>query len=160
MADLFAQEGVYLSPGHKGRDFACYEKLDSKFWKNLSSPLFTIMQTCPWLWWELQRLRFADFSEAAQINKNLHEKIVDKDNHAWDAVKYALMTLPQFTSKPKEIKALHQRRLDMLEKGVQSPIEKYEKHLLQHVWEHDQWREGFDYDSLAPGETIGTIEDY
>ena len=132
MADLFAQEGVYLSPGHKGRDFACYEKLDSKFWKNLSSPLFTIMQTCPWLWWELQRLRFADFSEAAQINKNLQEKIV----------------------------ALHQRRLDMLEKGVQSPIEKYEKHLLQHVWEHDQWREGFDYDSLAPGETIGTIEDY
>jgi hypothetical protein len=83
VADLFAQEKVFLSPGQKGQDFACYEKLVSNVWKDPASPGLTIMQNCPWLWWELQRLRFADFGAATQANRNLQEKIVDKDNHCY-----------------------------------------------------------------------------
>ena len=93
VADLFSDQGVELRPGQPGRDFACYEKLQNNYWLKPSNPSLTIFRNCPWLWWELQRLRFADFSGAMQVNRNLQEKIVDKDNHAWDAVKYALMSM-------------------------------------------------------------------
>lgn len=93
IADLMAEQGIILTPGQPGRDFACYEQLNSNLWQDPGNPSFTIFQCCSWLWWELQRLRFADFSGATQINQNLKEKIVDKDNHGWDATKYALMDI-------------------------------------------------------------------
>ena len=93
VADLFKGEGVELTPGQRGRDFACYEHIDKDLWKEPKNPQFTIFKNCPWLWWELQRLRFGDYSATTQVNQNLQEKIVDKDNHAWDAVKYALSSL-------------------------------------------------------------------
>jgi len=93
VADLFAQEGVALTQGQRGRDFACYESLDSNLWDNLAEPRLVIFKNCPWLWWEVQRLRFDDYAAATQANQNLKEKIVDKDNHAWDAFKYALMSV-------------------------------------------------------------------
>jgi len=93
IADLMTEQGVVLTPGQPGRDFACYEQLNSKLWQDPAHPLLTVFQCCSWLWWELQRLRFADFSEATQINQNLKEKIVDKNNHGWDACKYALMDI-------------------------------------------------------------------
>jgi hypothetical protein len=93
IADLFLQEGVKLSPGQRGRDFACYEHIDKNLWKEPAKPKLTISQTCPWLWWEMQRLRFSDYSATTQVNQNLQEKIVDKDNHAWDAVKYAMSNI-------------------------------------------------------------------
>lgn len=92
-ADEQGEQGITLTPGQPGRDFACYEQLNSNLWQDPASPSFTIFQCCSWLWWELQRLRFADFSGATQINQNLKEKIVDKDNHAFDSIKYALMDI-------------------------------------------------------------------
>ena len=93
VADLFKDEGVILTPGQRGRDFACYEYIDKSLWNEPARPQLTIFQDCPWLWWELQRLRFGDYSATVQANQNLQEKIVDKDNHAWDAMKYALSSL-------------------------------------------------------------------
>ncbi len=93
VADLFLQEGVVLRPGQRGRDFACYELIDNDLWGNPTNPRLTISQNCPWLWWEMQRLRFGDYSATTQVNQNLKEQIVDKDNHAWDAVKYAIMEI-------------------------------------------------------------------
>jgi len=93
VADLFKREGVVLTPGQRGRDFACYEYIDKNLWNEPKDPRLTIFQECPWLWWEMQRLRFGDYSATTQVNQNLQEKIVDKDNHAWDAVKYALSSL-------------------------------------------------------------------
>jgi hypothetical protein len=83
IADLFLQEGVALSPGQRGRDFACYEHIDKNLWKEPARPKLTISQNCPWLWWEMQRLRFSDYSATTQVNQNLQEKIVDKDNHCY-----------------------------------------------------------------------------
>lgn len=156
MADLFAQEGVYLSPGQRGRDFACYEKLDSAFWEDLVNPRFTIFRTCPWLWWELQRLRFADFTEATQVNRNLQEKIVDKDNHAWDAIKYPLMSMPQFTDRPKEKFSQAAKRIDALERddmGSEMPliqgereIERFEQQeLIAEAYEEEEWTYDHDF---------------
>ena len=93
VAELFLQEGVTLMPGQRGRDFACYEHIDKDLWKEPANPKLTISKNCPWLWWEMQRLRFSDYSATTQVNQNLQEKIVDKDNHAWDAVKYPLMEI-------------------------------------------------------------------
>lgn len=90
VAELFKQEGVILTPGQRGRDFACYERLDNDFWETPPNPKLTIFQNCEWLWWELKRLRFDEYTEATQVNRNLKEQIVDRDNHAWDAFKYVL----------------------------------------------------------------------
>lgn len=97
IADLFLQEGVELTPGQRGRDFACYEHIDKNLWNEPANPRLTISRNCPWLWWEMQRLRFSDYSATTQVNQNLQEKIVDRDNHAWDAVKYALSSLIRTT---------------------------------------------------------------
>ena len=98
IADLFLQEGVKLSPGQRGRDFACYEHIDKQLWVDLKNPRLTISKSCTWLWWEIQRLRFSDYSATTQVNQNLKEKIVDRDNHAWDAMKYVMSDLirPKF----------------------------------------------------------------
>lgn len=148
MADLFIQEGVFISQGRRGRDFACFEKLDSKAWEKPKKPMLTIMRNCKWLWWELQRLRFADFSATVMINKNLQEKIVDKDNHAWDALKYPLMSIPQFTEQPVPRISSHDRRIDALEKGKTTPFEDYAHEQIRHSPLHGgyDWGETDEYD--------------
>jgi hypothetical protein len=157
VADLFVKEGVILSRGQRGRDFACYEKLDSNVWEDPEKPMFTIMKNCNWLWWEMQRLRFADFSATVMANKNLQEKIVDKDNHAWDALKYAIMTIPQFTQKPAKRISSHDQRINALEKGKTTPFEDYAKGQLKHSilsqsgydWgEKDEYDDGGLYDTV------------
>ena len=90
IADLFKTEGVELTRGQRGRDFACYEHIDKNLWFDPKNPLLTISKECPWLWYELQKLRFAEYSAGTQVNQNLQEKIVDRDNHAFDAIKYAI----------------------------------------------------------------------
>jgi len=158
VADLFVQERVFLSKGQRGRDFACYEKLDSKSWKDPKHPTFTIMRNCTWLWWEMQRLRFADFSATVMANKNLQEKIVDKDNHAWDALKYAIMTIPQFTQMPAPRIASHDRRIDALIAGKSaSPFEDYASKQIQQSPVNQSgydWGETDDYDDGGLYDTI------
>ena len=90
IADLFKTEGIQLTRGQRGRDFACYEHIDKNLWLDPKNPLLTISKECPWLWYELQKLRFAEYGAGTQISKNLQEKIVDRDNHAFDAIKYAI----------------------------------------------------------------------
>jgi len=157
IADLFVQEKVFLSKGQRGRDFACYEKLNSKSWKDPKQPTFTIMKNCIWLWWEIQRLRFADFSATVMINKNLQERIIDKDNHAWDALKYAIMTIPQFTDMPAPRVASHDQRLDALKKGETTPFEDQAREQLRQspLTQNDyEWGEEDGYDD---GQLYNTV---
>jgi len=146
MADLFVQEGIFLSPGQRGRDFTCYEKLNSKFWKEPAKPRLKIMRNCPWLWWEMQRLRFADFSSTVMVNKNLQEKIVDKDNHAFDAFKYCAMTIPEFTERPALKLASHDKRIDDLYKGKTSEFEDTVAHHVSPIQTDYDWGEVEEYD--------------
>jgi len=50
---------------------------------------------CPNLLWELMRCRREKLSAQQLLTKNASERIVDEDNHARDAMKYVLMSLPE-----------------------------------------------------------------
>lgn len=49
---------------------------------------------CPNLLWELMRARRVKLSSQQLLSRNTSEAIVDKDNHARDAMKYLLMSIP------------------------------------------------------------------
>jgi hypothetical protein len=61
---------------------------------------------CPNLLWELMRCRREKLSAQQLLSRNVSERIVDKDNHARDAMKYVLMSLPE----PSVMGAYEQRR--------------------------------------------------
>jgi hypothetical protein len=50
---------------------------------------------CPNLLWELMRCRREKLSAQQLLSRNTSERIVDKDNHARDAMKYVLMSWPE-----------------------------------------------------------------
>ena len=50
---------------------------------------------CPNLLWELMRCRREKLSSQQMLSRNSSERIVDKDNHARDAMKYVLMSWPE-----------------------------------------------------------------
>jgi len=61
---------------------------------------------CPNLPWELRRARREELSATQLARKNPTEKIVDKDNHLRDCLKYLVLTLPEPAFKTaKEIAA-------------------------------------------------------
>jgi len=55
---------------------------------------------CPNLLWELMRARRVKLGAQQLLSRNTSEAIVDKDNHARDAMKYAVMSLPEASRKP------------------------------------------------------------
>ena len=50
---------------------------------------------CPNLLWELMRTRRVKLNPHQMLTRNVSEAIVDKDNHARDAMKYVLMSSPE-----------------------------------------------------------------
>jgi len=60
---------------------------------------------CPNLLWELMRTRRVKLTSQQLLSRNLAEAIVDKDNHARDAMKYVLMSNPERTEKTIEQRA-------------------------------------------------------
>lgn len=57
---------------------------------------------CPNLLWELMRARRQKLTAQQLLSRNVSEAIVDKDNHARDAMKYVLMSHPEPTEKTVE----------------------------------------------------------
>lgn len=55
---------------------------------------------CPNLLWELMRARRVKLSAQQLLSRNTSEAIEDKDNHARDAMKYVVMSLPEASRKP------------------------------------------------------------
>lgn len=55
---------------------------------------------CPNLLWELMRARRVKLGAQQLLSRNTSEAIVDKDNHARDAMKYVVMSLPEASRKP------------------------------------------------------------
>ena len=93
LEDMFQDEGIHLIKG-KSRDdaLAINELLD--MWNKLdeNEPIFTISPKCPMQIWEFERLRYKKLTTAMIEEKNLHETLVDKDNHSWDDFKYFIST--------------------------------------------------------------------
>jgi hypothetical protein len=57
---------------------------------------------CPNLLWELMRTRRVKLTAQQLLSRNTSEAIVDKDNHARDAMKYVLMSHPEPSRKTLE----------------------------------------------------------
>jgi hypothetical protein len=73
--------------------------------RDVSRPIYGVHNDgCPNLLWELRRTRREELSATQLLARNPTEKIVDKDNHLRDPLKYLCLALPAPTPKPWEIK--------------------------------------------------------
>lgn len=77
-----------LMPAHGRLDIAAITKLHA--WWKMAPIKLRISEMCVILWRELMNLRFMD----AGADKNPSEKLVDKDNHEWDTLKYIILSHP------------------------------------------------------------------
>lgn len=86
--------------------------------------------SCPNLIWELLRTRTKKLSAIQLMQRNPTEEIVDKDNHARDAMKYTVMSMPEPTVKTmQEIAAEAVKGLDATSAMIryQQMMEKLDK---------------------------------
>lgn len=93
-AKIFREMGVAMVPGERGGDITVANWLHGWYWKDPKHPRYRISEACPKLIWELGQLRHKEFSAAVAMNRSQPEELVDKDNHAWDGVKYLLKKHP------------------------------------------------------------------
>lgn len=80
---------------------------------------------CPNLLWEWRRRKRVQLTDRQLMSRNQSEKLVDKDNHACDAHKYAEMRMPRPTPKPIEM--LYEEQIagpmrKLLEERGQAPM--------------------------------------
>jgi hypothetical protein len=93
-AKIFRDMGVSMVPGERGGDVTVGEWLLGYYWKNPINPLYRITSNCPKLIWEIGQQRFKEFSAVVALNKSQPEELIDKDNHAFDDMKYFLKKFP------------------------------------------------------------------
>ena len=130
---LVAAAAIYAGLGLKMRSFegersdlAFVQRLQDDLWGNLHSQrpkVFIVCRNesdarqpgthpydCPNLLWELKRIRRAEMTSRQLMTQNQTEKIVDKDNHAWDPFKYINMAFPKAEPMPvyKQVEQLVQ----------------------------------------------------
>src|SRR5205807_801344 len=114
IADLYAEEGIAnLLPAPANSELLGMERILSH-WLNLEGceptlrivcprhkmdiqrPIYGLHNDgCPNLLWELRRTRREELSSAQLVRRNPTERIVDKDNHLRDALKYMVLSLPE-----------------------------------------------------------------
>ena len=120
--DLYVEQGIGLfSPFAGDRSDVSFAARLMLHWANLEhrEPTLKIVcrnysekpqpglhnWDCPNLLWELMRTRRIKRSAQQLLSRNAAEAIVDKDNHARDAMKYVLMSCPEPTVKTIEERA-------------------------------------------------------
>ena len=101
-ARLFRGEQVAFIPGERGGDTTVAEWLIGHYWRDPLTPLYRITTACPKLIWELGQQRHRDFSDAVAMSRSQPEELIDKDNDAFDSLKYFLLKFPPV---PREAKA-------------------------------------------------------
>lgn len=94
IAKLFMMEHVYFTKGERGGDTTVAEWLVGHYWKDPRAPLYRITLACPNLIREIGLQRHKDVSPVRAQDMAQPEQLVDKDNDAWDALKYFLLRFP------------------------------------------------------------------
>lgn len=105
-------------PTSISREDLTFEERLNDHWANLGERKPTLYIVCrnemdrrqpglhpydsPNLLWELRRMQRQELTARQLLTRNPTEKIVDKNNHAWDAFKYLVMSLPKPTAVPLE----------------------------------------------------------
>ena len=100
-SDIFLREGVVFIPGKRGEDLTVASWLHGHFWRDPENPLYRITSNCPRLVYEIGRQRFRDYSAKVALTKAQPEQLLDKDNDAWDAMKYFIQQFPPPKQKTK-----------------------------------------------------------
>jgi hypothetical protein len=73
--------------------------------RDIAKPYFGVHnEGCPNLLWELRRTRRAESTPNQLATKNPTEKIIDKDNHLRDCLKYLLLAMPNPAEKTWQMK--------------------------------------------------------
>lgn len=104
VAELFQEAGLHMSPARQGVDYAMALKLNSDYWADPENPRAFITEECPGLRAELRGLRMKEHKSALVAREsNDPEKIVAKDNHAFDAWTYSLDFRPLLFKKIEEV---------------------------------------------------------
>lgn len=98
---LFEDEGVFFDKGMRGGDTTVAEWLHGYWWEDPMEPRYQIAAGCVGLIAEIGKQRFKDISANAALNKAVPETLVDRDNDAWDALKYWLLRFPPKATKAK-----------------------------------------------------------
>jgi hypothetical protein len=121
-ADLYAQAGVtnLLSFGGDDKSDVSFAARLMLHWSDLEHRMPSVRIVCrkglyldkpqpglqhwdcPNLLWELMVARRVKLTAQQLLSRNTSEAIVDKDNHARDAMKYLVMSLPEPSRKSKE----------------------------------------------------------
>ena len=138
--DLYVEQGVtFLNQFWGDRSDISFAARLMKHWSNLDqrepsvkivcrnyseTPQYGMhLWDCPNLLWELMRARRVKLSAQQLLNKNSAEALVDKDNHARDAMKYDLMSLPEPTLKTREqliAERLKTQQLDLTSASIRA----------------------------------------
>jgi hypothetical protein len=123
--ELYVEQGIGLfSPFDMDRSDVSFAARLMAHWANLGQRQPTVKIACrnyaekpqpglhnwdcPNLLWELMRTRRVRSTAHQLLHRNAAEAIVDKDNHARDAMKYLLMSHPEPRVKtPQELAARH-----------------------------------------------------
>ena len=93
---MFKDEGVHFIKGESGGDSMIADYLSGTLWADPFHPRYQIGENCKNLIWELGRLQRKKHKSAITAAvKNELEDIVDRDNHAFDALKYFLKRIPR-----------------------------------------------------------------
>ena len=126
VADLLQGEGIVMTPSTKGKgsEMAWYEMVSSKLWCNPKVPLWKICKNVTWLWKELQGLRFAEKSAVYMETHNEPDEIVDKANHAVDAVRYDHMSHWQQLDQLPDQRSPQDKRIDRMSRRDVDPFER------------------------------------
>jgi hypothetical protein len=105
LQNIFQEHGIIFAKG-KTDDISMVDRLLSMWFHTevdesgqviripKRDPDLVIFQNCSNLWHELINLRWSDFSPGIEEERGKKEKIVQSDNHAFDALKYFLLSLP------------------------------------------------------------------
>lgn len=92
-ARIFSEEvpdylHLNLMAAHGRSDTQLVTKFNS--WLNRPDPKLMFSHACPDSWKECKGLKWMEVGP----DKNLSEKLVDKDNHQWDSIKYIILSHP------------------------------------------------------------------
>jgi len=149
IADLYIEEGITnLVPAPNNNELTGMERI-LNHWvdldhreptlkivcprelRDISRPLYGVHNNgCPNLLWELRRARREELSAGQLVNKNPTERIVDKDNHLRDCLKYMVSALLEPTSQTPEMKAIEAIR-DIPREDVTSRMIRYQQALAE-----------------------------
>jgi hypothetical protein len=125
IADLYLEEGIAnLAPAPSNNELTGMERILSHWVdldareptlkivcprnkRDISRPIYGVHNNgCPNLLWELRRARREELSAGQLVHKNPSERIVDKDNHLRDCLKYIVSALLEPTRQTPEMVAM------------------------------------------------------